>query len=178
MIKSAVKSESAEKKLLWDLFDSRVCFLHTALLQPISKFPASKSYLTFIRQEKSRQKKKWGNMTQVSWMFKRSCGQNMFQDKQFKVGDILWHPFDICNERSQSLRKNINLFIMYTNRERINIKKRNRKKSFQILNNNKNSPVSASFCLFVARSNIHKSTYNSCSKPVTHTSRLCPAHSL
>lgn len=22
-------------------------------------------------------------------MFKRSCGQNMFQDKQFKVGDIL-----------------------------------------------------------------------------------------
>lgn len=58
MIKSAVKSESTEKKLLWDLFDSRVCFLHTALLQPISKFPASKSYLTFIRQEKSRQKKK------------------------------------------------------------------------------------------------------------------------
>lgn len=27
-------------------------------------------------------------MTQVR-MFKRSCGQNMFQDKQFKVGDIL-----------------------------------------------------------------------------------------
>lgn len=146
--------------------------------------PASKSYLTFIRQEKSRQKKKkWGNMTQVR-MFKRSCGQNMFQDKQFKVGDILeilpskGNLLIICNERSQSLRKNINLFIMYTNRERINIKKRNRKKSFQILNNNKNSPVSASFCLFVARSNIHKSTYNSCSKPVTHTSRLCPAHSL
>lgn len=27
-------------------------------------------------------------MTQVR-MFKRSCSQNMFQDKQFKVGDIL-----------------------------------------------------------------------------------------
>lgn len=28
-------------------------------------------------------------MIQVSWMFKRSCGKNMFQDKQFKVGDIV-----------------------------------------------------------------------------------------
>lgn len=137
MIKSAVKSESTEKKLLWDLFDSRVCFLHTALLQPISKFPASKSYLTFIRQEKSRQKKKkWGNMIQVR-MFKRSCGQNMFQDKQFKVGDIL----EILPSKGNLLifvmkevkvKEKTSTYLLCTQTEKKETsKKRNRKKVFR-----------------------------------------------
>lgn len=183
MIKSAVKSESTEKKLLWDLFDSRVVFFTLHCYSRSQSSPASKSYLTFIKEEKSRLKK---NESGEIWP-KSGCSKDLVVKTCFRTNNLKlvtsWRfcpqrAFDICNERSQSLRKNIKLFIMYTNREKRNIKKRNRKKSFQIFNNNKNSPVSASFCLFVARSNIHKSTYNSCSKPVTHTSRLCPAHSL
>lgn len=73
-------------------------------------------------------------MTQVR-MFKRSCGQNMFQDKQFKVGDIL---------ESLPSKGNLLIFVMKEVKEKTStyllctqtekketLKKRNRKKVFR-----------------------------------------------
>lgn len=75
-------------------------------------------------------------MTQVS-MFKRSCGQNMFQDKQFKVGDIL----EILPSKGNLLifvmkevkvKEKTSTYLLCTQTEKKEtLKKRNRKKVFR-----------------------------------------------
>lgn len=75
-------------------------------------------------------------MTQVS-MFKRSSGQNMFQDKQFKVGDIL----EILPSKGNLLifvmkevkvKEKTSTYLLCTQTEKKETsKKRNRKKVFR-----------------------------------------------
>lgn len=75
-------------------------------------------------------------MTQVR-MFKRSSGQNMFQDKQFKVGDIL----EILPSKGNLLifvmkevkvKEKTSTYLLCTQTEKKEtLKKRNRKKVFR-----------------------------------------------
>lgn len=70
-------------------------------------------------------------------MFKRSCGQNMFQDKQFKVGDIL----EILPSKGNLLifvmkevkvKEKTSTYLLCTQTEKKETsKKRNRKKVFR-----------------------------------------------